>query len=115
MDTGVINQIETSSVGTNVPVPRQEAESSAPKRSSEGDRPKKLAPANQRSSVPISVPIPETSRSVTFEVDRKSNELYIKVVDRDTGEVVRQIPPEALRKMANQLELMTGNILDTIG
>ncbi len=111
MDTGVINQIETSSVGTNVPVPRQEAESSAPKRSSEGDRPKKLAPANQR----VSVPIPETSRSVTFEVDRKSNELYIKVVDRDTGEVVRQIPPEALRKMANQLELMTGNILDTIG
>ena len=111
MDTGVINQIETSSVGTNVPVPRQEAESSAPKRSSEGDRPKKLAPANQRSSVPI----PATSRSVTFEVDRKSNELYIKVVDRDTGEVVRQIPPEALRKMANQLELMTGNILDTIG
>ena len=51
---------------------------------------------------------------MTFEVDSKSNQLYIKVVDRETGEEARQITPEALRKMANQMEQMTGNILDTI-
>ncbi len=103
MNTGTINQVETSPVGTK-------PESSAPRKSSEEARPKKLAPANQQSSVPI----PETSRSVTFEVDSKSDQLYIKVIDRDTGEVVKQIPPEALRKMAKQMEQMTGNILDTV-
>ena len=110
METGATNRLEISAVGTNLPVPRQEAESSAPKRSSEEDRPKKLAPANQLSSAPV----PKTNRSVTFEVDSKSNQLYIKIVDRETGEVVKQIPPETLRKMAKQIEQMTGNILDTI-
>ncbi len=109
MDTGVINQIETSSVGTNVPARKQEAELSAPRKSSEEDRPQKLAPAKQMTPAPI----PETSRSVTFEIDKKSNQLYIKVVDRNTGEVVRQIPPEALLNMAKQMEQMKGNILDT--
>ena len=110
MDTSVINLIETSSVGTNVPARKQEAELSAPRKSSEErDRPKKLAPAKQMTPAPI----PETSRSVTFEIDKKSNQLYIKVVDRNTGEVVRQIPPEALRNMAKQMEQMKGNILDT--
>ena len=110
MDTGVTNELEISAVGANLPVPRQEAESSAPKRSSEEDRPKQLEPANQLSSVPAT----GTSRSVTFEVDSKSKQLYIKVVDRDTGEVVKQIPPEELREIASQMEQMTGNILDTI-
>ena len=110
MDAGLTNQIETSTIGTNVPVPRQKAESSEPRKSSEENRPKESAPANQLNSVPI----PKASRSVTFEVDSRSNQLYIKVVDRETGEEVRQIPPEALRKMASQMEQMTGNILDTI-
>ena len=110
MDAGSTHQIETSTIGTNVPVPRQKAESSEPRKSSEENRPRELAPANKLNSVPI----PEANRSVTFEVDSKSNQLYIKVVDRETGEEIRQIPPEALRKMANQIEQMTGNILDTI-
>ncbi len=73
MDTGLTNQLQASAVGTNVSVLKQDEELSARKTQSRQDPPKKLAPADKLNSVPV----PETSRSVTFEVDKKSNQLYI--------------------------------------
>ncbi|MDJ0624439.1 MAG: flagellar protein FlaG [Desulfocapsaceae bacterium] len=51
--------------------------------------------------------------SVRFENDIEAGEMVVKVVDRDTDEVIRQIPPEELRDLAEQLKDLRGNIVDT--
>jgi flagellar protein FlaG len=51
------------------------------------------------------------SPSVVFQVD-DHGAIYIEVVDKETGEVVRQIPPEELRRLAETMTELTGQILD---
>lgn len=41
---------------------------------------------------------------VTYSVDKKTLEVVAKVVDRDSGEVVREVPSEQLRDMQRALE-----------
>jgi flagellar protein FlaG len=51
------------------------------------------------------------SSSVVFQVD-DSGDIYIQVVDKETGQVVRQIPPEELRRLAETMTELTGQILN---
>ncbi len=51
--------------------------------------------------------------SVRFENDSEAGELVVKVVDRDTDEVIRQIPPEELRNLAEKMRNLRGNLVDT--
>jgi uncharacterized FlaG/YvyC family protein len=50
---------------------------------------------------------------VSFAVDKESQELYIEVVDRETGEVLREIPPGELRRLATALKETFGNLFDS--
>lgn len=43
------------------------------------------------------------SRDLQFTVDQDSGRTIIKVLDSETHEVIRQIPPEELLQIANQL------------
>ncbi|CAI8952177.1 flagellar protein FlaG [Methylocaldum szegediense] len=42
-------------------------------------------------------------RNLEFSVDQDTQTMVMKVVDRDSGEVVRQIPPEEVLSMLKQL------------
>lgn len=53
--------------------------------------------------------------SVRFENDSELKELVVKVVDRKTDEVIRQIPPEELLGLTKRLNDLRGNIVDTQG
>jgi flagellar protein FlaG len=53
--------------------------------------------------------------SVRFENDQEAKQLVVKVVDRETDEVIRQIPPEELMNLAQRLDDLRGNIVDTEG
>lgn len=45
-------------------------------------------------------------RSVRFKIHDRTNEVMVKIIDADTEEVIREIPPEKLMDMfANMLEL----------
>ena len=51
-------------------------------------------------------------RSVRFKIHERTNEVMVKIIDADTEEVIREIPPEKLLDMfANMLEL-AGLIVD---
>lgn len=50
-----------------------------------------------------------------LEVDDKTNDVVVKIVNKDSGEVVRQIPPEEVLKLRQHLEESVGWILDTEG
>jgi uncharacterized FlaG/YvyC family protein len=52
--------------------------------------------------------------TVTFTIDKTSGEQYIQVIDKVSGEVVRQIPPEELRRLSAVLEKLTGNVVDMV-
>ena len=47
-----------------------------------------------------------------LSVNRDLEQVVAKIVDRDTGEVVREIPPEEMLEMAKRLEEMSGLLLD---
>lgn len=52
------------------------------------------------------------NRSLRFKIHERTNEIIVKVVDSETEEVIREIPPEKLLDMfANMLEL-AGLIVD---
>ncbi len=50
--------------------------------------------------------------SVRFEVNHSTNDLIINLVDAE-GEVIRQIPPDDIVKMHENLMDLRGNIVDT--
>lgn len=51
------------------------------------------------------------SRNLEFTVDEESQENVVKVVDKDTGEVIRQMPSEETLRIANALDQLQGLII----
>lgn len=51
-------------------------------------------------------------RRVVFQVSPETGDLTIQVVDRETGDVVRQIPPEEVVAFAQRFREMLGILID---
>ena len=51
--------------------------------------------------------------SVRFERDDIADELVVKIVDRETDEVIRQVPAEEILELRAILEDLRGNMVDT--
>ena len=47
-----------------------------------------------------------------INVDVKSSSMSIQVVDQRTGDVVREIPPEAIQRFAEAFDIYLGTLLD---
>jgi flagellar protein FlaG len=48
------------------------------------------------------------STTVKFSVDEDNGELIVKVVNKETGDVVREVPPEEVRELRKALAEMKG-------
>lgn len=48
------------------------------------------------------------NQEMTFAVDRETKRMVVRVVDRDTDEVLLQIPDEQVLRMAQKLPKSTG-------
>jgi flagellar protein FlaG len=48
--------------------------------------------------------IQENQRTLDFDVAKKSNRIIISVIDRNTNEVIRQIPPEEALELAERIK-----------
>lgn len=55
------------------------------------------------------------NRGIRVEVDNSSNQVITQIIDRNTDEVIRQIPPEELLRVSQRLQQFIGNILDEQG
>jgi flagellar protein FlaG len=51
--------------------------------------------------------------SVRFEMNNETQNLIINLVDYDTGEVIRQIPPEEIVNLREYMTDLRGNIVNT--
>jgi len=47
-----------------------------------------------------------------FKIDRETNVVVIKIKDPDTGEVIRQIPPELALKLSKNIQELLGVLMD---
>ena len=50
--------------------------------------------------------------SVSFSIDEATDRTIIKVVDNDTGDVIRQVPPEVLLNLLQRMTEMVGLLVD---
>ena len=49
---------------------------------------------------------------LAFEVDRPSNRIIIKIIDTETEEVIRQIPPEEMLRIMHHIDELLGLLVD---
>ena len=49
---------------------------------------------------------------LTFQVDESTGRLIVKVIDSETGEVRRQIPPEDMLRLVEKMKSMVGMLFN---
>jgi flagellar protein FlaG len=49
------------------------------------------------------------NRRLKFEVDHKSHDVTVKVIDGETDKVIRVLPPEELQRLHDNMRNATGN------
>ena len=50
--------------------------------------------------------------SLNFKFEDKSGGLVVQVMNKDTGDVIRQIPPESLVRLREKLRELRGSLVD---
>lgn len=48
---------------------------------------------------------------LNFSVDAGTNNIVVKIIDKDTDKVIRQIPPEAMLELQEKMQDLTGFLL----
>ena len=51
-------------------------------------------------------------KSLHFQVHKPTNQIVVRVVDDNTGEVIREIPPLKFLDMVSKLEKLVGFVMD---
>lgn len=57
----------------------------------------------------------EGSYSVRFEMEDKTKQMVVRLVDVESGDMIRQIPPEELIDLSEVLQELRGSLVDTTG
>ena len=52
------------------------------------------------------------NRSIQFDIDDSSNDIVVKVVDKESGEVIRQLPPESAMRLREHMAEVSGLIVE---
>lgn len=53
----------------------------------------------------------QPNHKLSFRVDAETKEVVVSVIDRETDDVVRQIPPEELLRLAERLKSSRGSLV----
>lgn len=56
----------------------------------------------------VQIYLKRLNTELRFEVDNESREVKVKIVDPDTGEIIRQIPSEELLAIRERMEDLVG-------
>lgn len=54
---------------------------------------------------------PVVSNNLDFSVDQSTGKAIVRITDRETGELIRQIPSEEMMEIARSLDRMQGLLL----
>lgn len=56
-----------------------------------------------------------SNSSIRFETDSESGDIIVRIVDRETEEVIRQIPPEEMIRITESLPELKGMLVNSQG
>jgi flagellar protein FlaG len=71
------------------------------------------APSNVQQDVEkLNNEMQNLNKSLRFEIDDTTDEVIVTVVDKESDEVIREIPPEEVRRMRERLDEMAGLLLE---
>ena len=62
----------------------------------------------------VNVLLKNMQREAKFSIDKESNRVVVKIVDKVRNEVIRQIPPEAILNLSREIGKLIGNFFDKI-
>ena len=51
---------------------------------------------------------------LSFEIDKDTEEVVIKVFDQESGDLIRQIPPEEMLNLAKVFKAIKGSFVDQV-
>ena len=60
----------------------------------------------------INARLENMNRSIRFSVDDSSHDIVVKVVDKESGEVIRELPPESVIRLRERMAEVSGLILE---
>ena len=66
----------------------------------------------KKAVIEINKALEKIPTTLAFQVDETSNRFIVNVADISTGELIRQIPGDAVLRIARQLESLKGIIFD---
>ncbi len=72
-------------------------------------------PAVQEAVAALNKQLELEQRSIRFRVEEETDELIVTVLDKETGEVVRQIPPDATVRLVAHLDNLNGALVSSYG
>jgi len=52
------------------------------------------------------------STNLDFQVDKPTNRVVVKVINRDTGDVIREVPSDAILRVSKNIEALKGILFD---
>ena len=52
------------------------------------------------------------NRKLKFSINKKLQQVVVKVVDRETDKVIKEIPPEALQRLHERMQEFMGLLID---
>jgi len=52
------------------------------------------------------------NKKLQFEVDQSSNQVIVKVIDKETDKVIKELPPEELQRLHSNLKEIIGLLFD---
>lgn len=61
----------------------------------------------------ISSFVQSVQRNLAFSIDESSGQVVVKVTDRDSGDVIRQLPSEEALRLSEQLETLRSLMFET--
>jgi len=105
--------MSVASVGFNpvTPLPVHEQEQPARQTLTQPEKKAKSQVSNSTTSELEKIGL-AFNRKLQFVVDHGSNEVIIKVIDKETDKVIKEIPPEELQRLHSNLKEAIGLLFD---
>jgi flagellar protein FlaG len=86
----------------------------AEKRSASGEQMSRVKARLEEAIRTLNASVDRNPNKLQFSVDSVSNKIMVVVTDEVTGETVRQVPAEALLRIAHNIEAMKGILFDKV-
>ncbi len=78
----------------------------------EADEIKKEAEEIKKGIEELNGQLATMNRSIQFSVDQGTHDIVVRVVDKQSGEVIKELPPESILRLRERMEELSGLMVE---